>query len=551
MMDGNINSTPPARSIEDTIAVPSVELVGAARSTSSAEPVVSLVEGSGPGMSGETQELLRCRLRMAALILFSGFAAFLVRNLVWLDLSQPPISLILWPHVVVTAVLGLFSGALCRGCDIKTGSLRVHELFVFGSPAAFLLLLQYVDMTSCAQKGFLPNPTSSWLLLIFTYALFIPNRWPRAAAVIGAMAVAPIVMTAGLVSLNRVCQEANVGGLVFISHIALTMSFAAVGAVAGVHTIGGLRRQAFQGKQLGQYRLRERIGAGGMGEVYLAEHQLMKRPCAIKLIRPEKAGDPQILARFEREVRASARLSHWNSIDIYDFGRTSDGTFYYVMEYLPGMNLGEMVNRYGPLPADRAIHFLAQTCDALAEAHQLGLIHRDLKPANIFAARRGGHHDVTKLLDFGLAKPLSDAESAELTQDGTITGSPLFMAPEQAIGEKDPDARSDIYSLGAVAYFLLSGRPPFDDEKPIKVLIAHAHDSPLDLTSIDPEVPRDLWKVVSRCLEKDPDRRYQNAAELAAALRQCEAAGHWDLAAATRWWEDNGNPRSEPVAAMA
>src|SRR5688572_18036212 len=176
---------------------------------------------------------------------------------------------------------------------------------------------------------------------------------------------------------------------------------------------------------MGQYKLKQLIGSGGMGEVYLAEHQLMKRPCAIKVIRPEKAGDPKVLARFEREVQATARLSHWNTIDIFDYGRADDGTFYYVMEYLPGMNLSELVRKHGPLPAGRAIYLIRQACDALQEAHDLGLVHRDIKPANIFAASRGGVCDVVKLLDFGLAKPLADLGAAHLTAEGTITGSPL------------------------------------------------------------------------------------------------------------------------------
>ena len=193
-----------------------------------------------------------------------------------------------------------------------------------------------------------------WLLMIFTYALFIPNTWQRAAAVIGAMALMP-VGDPGLFMLPRfrefaeLPQRPDYAG--FISGQILIMAIAAMIGIVGVHTIGTLRREAFAAKQLGQYRLKQRLGSGGMGEVYLAEHQMMKRPCAVKLIRPEKAGDPRMLARFEREVRATAKLSHWNSIDIYDYGRTADGTFYYVMEYLPGHNVGEMVEDYGPIPA--------------------------------------------------------------------------------------------------------------------------------------------------------------------------------------------------------
>jgi len=236
-------------------------------------------------------------------------------------------------------------------------------------------------------------------------------------------------------------------------------------------------------------------------------------------------------------VRSTAKLSHWNTIEIFDYGHTQDGTFYYVMEYLPGMSLAELVERFGPLPAERAIHFLAQTCDALTEAHAMGLIHRDIKPGNIFAAQRGGVYDVTKLLDFGLVKPLVDDEhSIQLTVEGAITGSPLFMSPEQAVGDSQPDARSDMYSLGAVGYFLLTGCPPFEGDRPIKVVIAHAHHDVVPPSQHMPTIPRDLEEVVLRCLEKEPSRRYQTAAELAESLRRCEAAGQWTRADAARWW---------------
>jgi serine/threonine-protein kinase len=345
---------------------------------------------------------------------------------------------------------------------------------------------------------------------------------------------------------NETCANVPDSGS-FVSTLTLLMTISAIAAVVGVHNIGGLRTQAYEARELGQYRLRQPIGSGGMGEVHLAEHQLLKRPCAIKLIRPEKAGDPRVLARFEREVRSTAKLSHWNNIDVYDFGHAADGTFYYVMEYLPGMNLDELVQRHGPLPPERVIHFLLQTCDALEEAHGIGLVHRDIKPANIFAAHRGGRYDVAKLLDFGLAKPASSVGSTELTQEGMITGSPLYMSPEQALGDAEPDARSDIYSLGSVAYFVLSGRPLFSYDRPIKVLFAHAQETPTDLGEVAPNVPDDLRNVVMQCLAKDPKDRYQNVNQLADALRQCHAAGGWDWDSAAQWWTEVDTQLSVPA----
>ena len=315
-----------------------------------------------------------------------------------------------------------------------------------------------------------------WILLIFTYAMFIPNTWQRAAVVLGLMGVMPIAMLAYFYTIPTFSQLAGrIDYAGFVSGQVLMAAIVVMTALVGVHTIGTLRREAFAAKQLGQYRLKRKLGSGGMGEVYLAEHQMMKRPCAVKLIRPEKAGDPRMLARFEREVRATAKLSHWNSIDIYDYGRTADGTFYYVMEYLPGHNIGEVVEGYGPIPPGRTVFLMDQVCGALAEAHGIGLVHRDIKPANIFCAYRGGVFDVVKLLDFGLAKPtMEKAPDAQLTLAGTVTGSPLFMSPEQASGDDTVDARSDIYSLGAVMYYMLTGQPPFMSDNPLKVMIAHA-----------------------------------------------------------------------------
>jgi serine/threonine-protein kinase len=331
----------------------------------------------------------------------------------------------------------------------------------------------------------------------------------------------------------------------------LMMGISVLAATVGVTTIGALRREAFVARQLGQYRLRQMLGSGGMGEVYLAEHEMMKRPCAIKIIRPEKAGDPQVLARFEREVRATAKLSHWNSIDIYDYGRTPDGTFYYVMEFLPGHNLGELVDGHGPLPAARIVYLMKQVCDALAEAHGQGLIHRDIKPANIYCAYRGGMFDVAKLLDFGLAKPLTDAKDSGLTQEGSITGSPLFMSPEQATASDQVDARSDIYSLGAVMYLMATGRPPFAYEAPIKVMVAHATEQPRPLREWIPEIPVELEEIILRCLEKQPEDRYQDVIALRDALDEVPGAASWSATQAAHWWQNYGCPQRKKLAAEA
>ena len=255
-----------------------------------------------------------------------------------------------------------------------------------------------------------------------------------------------------------------------------------------------------------------------------------------------------MLARFEREVQATAKLSHWNTIDIYDYGIADDGTFYYVMEFLPGLSLDRLVEQNGPLPAERVVHLLRQVCAALREAHEAGLIHRDIKPGNIFAAERGGVQDVAKLLDFGLAKPMMNVDSLDLTQDGGITGSPLYMSPEQVIGDTPPDERSDIYALGCVAYYLLTGRPPFERDQAIKVLLAHANAPVTPPRELVADIPADLEDVVLRCLAKAPEDRWQDAASLADALAACDSADRWSREEAARWWRDHATGElAEPV----
>jgi serine/threonine-protein kinase len=443
--------------------------------------------------------------------------------------------------LVVTLILAICGWMLRRSCSITSWKLRVKELIVFGIPVLFLLQVQHEAMLAAIK---LPRPFNTpapaWLLLAFVYAFFIPNVWQRAAVVLSVICASPLLVIGYLWLTEPQVAAALRTNISFVIELTLIMLIGWTVTVVGVWTIGSLRREAHKAKQFGQYQLRERIGSGGMGEVYLAEHRFMKRPCAIKLIKPERAGDARVLTRFEREVRATARLSHWNSIDIYDYGRTTDGTFYYVMEYLPGLNLNELVSRFGPLPPARTIHLLRQACDALREAHRAGIVHRDIKPANIIAAERGGVYDVAKLLDFGLAKPLDEAEDSHLTQEGAITGSPLYMSPEQVMGDDDLDGRSDIYSMGAVAYFLLTARPLFQETRPMKILMAHANEMPLPPRELNPDVPEDLEQVVMRCLAKRRKDRFQTAQELIDAFSQCADADGWTREAAARWWQELG-----------
>jgi tRNA A-37 threonylcarbamoyl transferase component Bud32 len=454
----------------------------------------------------------------------------------------------------VCLVLGASYVSLCRKCTIPLLALRSYELAIFGLPIAYFLQQQYWTSRMLANRGLIFNDLAAWVGTVFIYAMFIPNTWRRAAPIIGTMCALPLGLSIFLWWQDPVYAKTLSAHRMFLTETIIIMSITALASTYGTHVINGLRQQAFEAKQLGQYRLVNLLGAGGMGEVHLAEHQLMKRPVAIKLIRPSKAADKQALARFEREVRATAKLSHWNTIEIFDYGQTEDGTFYYVMEYLPGLSLAELVEKHGPLPPARAIHLLMQTCDALSEAHNRGLIHRDIKPGNIFSAQRGGYYDVAKLLDFGLAKPIAnDNTPIQLTQEGSITGSPLYMAPEQALGDSEPDERSDIYSLGAVAYYILTGHPPFESDKAIKVILSHAHDVVVPPSRLRADLPADLEAVILRCLAKNPLDRYESTAALREALAECQAAGAWTPEEAARWWQVNGQTdhQAEALASSA
>lgn len=524
----------------------------------SARRRVALVEGSAPGQSQETRDLLRNRLRIVAILLCAGFAAFLLRSLFSIqEYAAGEHAVVFYAHITVTLLLGIVAHRLCAHCPVVEKNLGWAELLIFGGSSAFFILLGYHKIIFCAQLGdghsHIPNIAGAWSLLIFCYALFVPNNWKRAAVVMGLMALCPIAIEVlAYINSPQFAELVHVDEFqgVFVE-LLMVMILTVVTATVGVKSINSLRREAFVAKQLGQYRLKQMLGSGGMGEVYLAEHQMMKRPCAIKVIRPEKAGNPNVLARFEREVRATAKLSHWNSIDIYDYGRTEDGTFYYVMEFLPGHNLGELVEGHGALPAARIVHLMKQVCDALAEAHEHGLIHRDIKPANIYCAFRGGQFDVAKLLDFGLAKPTDEGtEDVGLTQEGAITGSPLFMSPEQATGSGQVDARSDIYSLGAVMYYMATGEPPFNYKQPIKVMVAQASETPRSPRELNPDIPVELEEIILQCLEKQPEDRVQDAVTLRAMLDQVPALEEWSSAIAADWWTNYGCPQRKALAAQ-
>jgi serine/threonine-protein kinase len=295
-------------------------------------------------------------------------------------------------------------------------------------------------------------------------------------------------------------------------------------------------------REVGSYTLVSRLGAGGMGEVWIASHRLLARPAAMKLIRPEVMGADVrsreiAIARFEREAKATAALGSTHTVNVYDFGLTDEGAFFYVMELLDGVSLDELVRRFGPVPADRAVHLLRQVCHSLGEAHGTGLIHRDIKPANIFACRLGPDLDFVKVLDFGLVKHF-DRDVTQVTAEGVAAGTPAYMSPEVALGQAPVDGRADLYAVGCVAYFLLTGEPVFTGATPMATVLAHVQTEPVppDRRTELP-IPPALNAVVLACLAKDPAARPATAEELDRLLAASLDGAAWTNDDAREWWQ--------------
>jgi serine/threonine-protein kinase len=390
-----------------------------------------------------------------------------------------------------------------------------------------------------AQQAIVP-PGVSWVAVwILLFATTIPNppRQALAAAVASATAV-PVtaVISAALRGGETPAEMWALGLQLFLPY--LLVALVAYVAARVVYRLG---TELSHARELGSYRLVERLGHGGMGEVWRAEHQLLARPAAIKLIR-SAASDPEadeLVARFEREAQVTSSLRSPHTIQLYDFGVAEDGAFYYVMELLDGVDLHALVERFGPVPIERAIHLLIQVCDSLAEAHERGVVHRDVKPANIYVCRYGREVDFIKVLDFGLVKPVDgaiDATQPEISAVHGARGTPAFMAPEQALGNRPLDARTDLYAVGCLAYWLVTARPVFAGATPIDTIVKQVHAVP-DPPSRHAAVGAEFDDLVMACLAKDPDERPPSADALGARLHAMPRGADWTPARAREWWD--------------
>jgi serine/threonine-protein kinase len=390
-------------------------------------------------------------------------------------------------------------------------------------------------------SGFLGVPWECcWII---TFALLAPNTPGKTLiAALAAASTAPFVFLLSK-AVGATSAEAPVSYL-FGYFLLSTYLCAGVAFLISI-AMNKLARQLKKARDVGSYKLVRRFGAGGMGEVWVAQHKMLARPAAVKLIKPEALGSDErsrrmAVLRFRREAQATAALTSYHTIDLYDYGATEDGSFYYVMELLRGMSLDSLIDRFGPVSSGRVVHLMRQVCHSLGEAHANGLIHRDIKPANIFVCRIGPSfdYDFIKLLDFGLVKAREAEEGGtELTAEGLTTGTPAYMAPEMATGKGTIDGRADIYCLGCVGYWLLTGQRVFDGESALGTVVAHVQEQPLPPSErTELEIPAELELIILRCLEKDPAERPQTATELDELLAACGSISEWGNEQAREWW---------------
>jgi serine/threonine-protein kinase len=493
--------------------------------------------------------LLRRRLIVFVSLGVWGFGFYVVGRL--LDLS------VVWANEA-QRILFPISAAMLVVCCVLLGVLILSRR----QSVAGLRAIELVALTAgCAQAAFqtfdpIPefmlrleattfganNDIFLWFVIITLYGVLIPNTLRRAALVTGTVTAAAALSM--LLAWSRYHLPAPMWTL-WVTNLIVFLGVAAGMTVFNSARLDSYRRAAAEAQELGQYRLGRKLGSGGMGDVFLAEHRLLKRPCAVKLIRPHLAADDRFVKRFAREVEAATRLTHPAAVQVYDYGQAQDSTCYYVMEYLPGLTLEEIVRRTGPFPPGRAIHVLRQVCGALGEAHALGLIHRDVKPGNIMLCRLSARPDAAKLLDFGIVAETNRSDT-QITHVGGPVGTPAYMSPEQARGAPEIGPTSDLYSLGAVAHFLLTGRTPVANSSPPDSLRSHGSTPVRPPSVYNPAIAPDLEAIILRLLAPAASDRYSSAADVALALAACRAAADWNEKDAIEWWEHASMPDERP-----
>jgi eukaryotic-like serine/threonine-protein kinase len=492
------------------------------------DPALEPSEGGG-------HTLLQRRLALYGKVLVvQSIFYWLVYAIIWgpsVGFSQSLGRIASWDVVLLTAIYSLY-WVVARGRPRSARVLLATDVLcsvAIGIDNVFLMLADLGTISGVFEN------LIGFICILLLRALIVPSTVKR-TLLCGVLMCGPTIL--GVVFGPHRFDDQS---LSWVTMVGFSINWSAIALLfSGVASavLYGLRREVRDARRLGQYTLGEKLGEGGMGVVYRASHAMLRRPTAIKLL--ADGGDAS-LARFEQEVQLLAGLNHPNIVTVHDYGRTADGSFYYAMELLDGMDLEKLVAADGPQPPERVIHIVRQAVRGLVEAHDVGLVHRDIKPANMFVCRRWGEPDAVKVLDFGLAKNNADPLTS-VTGHNVVLGTPLYISPEALKGPDLVDARSDIYSLGAVAYYMLTAQPVFAGRSVFEVCVQHLHSAPVAPSErLGRAVPADLEAIVLRCLSKSPEDRYPSAAELERALAGCAAAAAWSADRARDWWKIRGS----------
>ncbi len=427
---------------------------------------------------------------------------------------------------------------LMRALCSVPGILSIARLFMQPTPSR--ALLRFLDLstftTACVgialmttqQDGLMSAYTAGVTVVLALRSSTMSYPWKEGAITLGVPTLGFVLTVLLSVALSPTLAHQLHDPAALITagqYLSFTVGTGGV-LVYGSHTVWRLRRQVFETRTLGRYKLKRRIGTGGMGEVWAAHDSSMKRDVAVKIMRPDTEHDPLAVARFEREVRATSELAHPNTVRVFDHGVTEDGIMYYVMELLEGRTLTQIVQEGGPQPEELVKHHLMQAARALAEAHARGIVHRDIKPDNLFITTLGGEADFLKVLDFGVARVHEIDVDIALTHAGVVVGTPIYMAPEIANGTPASPA-SDIYALGAVGFFLLAGKRPF--EGPAAVMFLDKLSGRIPSASAHRETPvvPEFEAIIRRCLDPEPRLRFSSAEELLDCLVRCTEVKPW------------------------
>ncbi|MBS2014101.1 MAG: serine/threonine protein kinase [Deltaproteobacteria bacterium] len=504
-----------------------------------------------PITNEEERALFQRRLVFTLTTVFVLAFGFWAVQLVAVALTAPQHVTHLFTHVSSRIHICVTSLAIASAGLLRRGKPSARTLDIADGVLVVVICCGWALMIACGDETFPRAELVALLASSYTLAAraaLVPST-PARTALVSALSLVPVVPLT--IHVNHYGVDRFALGPAVYAAIWAAVGVACTTTIS--HVIYGLRLEVRRAMQLGQYLLEEKIGEGGMGTVYRASHAMLRRPTAIKLLSGTNA---QAAERFEREVQITARLTHPNTIAVFDYGRTPEGVFYYAMEYLEGISLEDLVETHGAQPARRVVHILVQICGALEEAHAADLVHRDIKPANIMLTERGGVPDVVKVLDFGLVKEADGAgipkADPKTSTANTILGTPHYMAPEAIVDPGKVDARTDLYSLGATAFFLLTGERVFEGGNLVELCSKHLHEPPPAPSSRRAEVPPELDAVVLACLAKKPEDRPTSAADLAARL---SALGleDWSREEAHAWWERTAPmrkaaPRARPLS---